>query len=123
MSALIGEVETTEEPPLGVHRDAFGSHAFNRKEYEVRDGEVIYKDVGPIGVMVTEEHVGATSEPTLRDLSEALIAVCGTDYGIHSPTWITRFTDMTRQAAGRLGQLAWMPCLAVEARPWTASHA
>ena len=23
----------------------------------------------------------------------------GTDYGIHSPTWITRFTDTTRQAA------------------------
>src|ERR1700675_714827 len=49
--------------------------------------------------MVTEEHVGATAEPTLRDLSEALIAVCGTDYGIHSSTWISRFTDMTRQAA------------------------
>ena len=39
------------------------------------------------------------SEPTLRDISEALIAVYGTDYGIHSPTWISRFTDMTRQAA------------------------
>ena len=39
------------------------------------------------------------SEPTLRDLSEALIAVYGTDYGVHSPTWISRFTDMTRQAA------------------------
>ena len=49
--------------------------------------------------MVTEPHVGSTSEPTLRDLSEGLIAVYGTDYGIHSPTWITRFTDMTRQAA------------------------
>src|ERR1700680_527247 len=49
--------------------------------------------------MVTEEHVGPTTEPTLRDLSEALIAVCGTDFGIHSPTWISRFTDMTRQAA------------------------
>ena len=49
--------------------------------------------------MVTEEHVGATTEPTLRDLSEALIAVYGTDYGVHSPTWISRFTDMTRQAA------------------------
>src|SRR6202049_2180559 len=49
--------------------------------------------------MVTEEHVGPTTEPTLRDLSEALIAVCGTDYGIHSPIWISRFTDMTRQAA------------------------
>jgi hypothetical protein len=34
----------------------------------------------------------------LRDLSEALIAVYGTDYGIHSPTWISRFTDMARQA-------------------------
>jgi hypothetical protein len=34
----------------------------------------------------------------LADLSEALIAVYGTDYGIHSPTSISRFTDMTRQA-------------------------
>jgi hypothetical protein len=49
--------------------------------------------------MVTEEHDGPTSEPTLRDLSEALVVVYGTDYGIHSPTWISRFTDMTRQAA------------------------
>ena len=38
-------------------------------------------------------------EPTLRDLSEALLAVRGTDHGMHSPTWISRFTDMTRQAA------------------------
>jgi hypothetical protein len=43
--------------------------------------------------------VGSKTEPTLRDLSEALIAACGTDYGIHSPAWISRFTDMTRQAA------------------------
>jgi 2-polyprenyl-6-methoxyphenol hydroxylase-like FAD-dependent oxidoreductase len=49
--------------------------------------------------MVTEQHVGPTGEPTLRDLSEALIAVYGTDYGIRSPTWISRFTDITRQAA------------------------
>ena len=68
-------------------------------EYEIRDGKVVYKDRGPVRVMVTEEHVGAKTEPTLRDLSEALIAVYGTDYGIHSPTWISRFTDMTRQAA------------------------
>jgi 2-polyprenyl-6-methoxyphenol hydroxylase-like FAD-dependent oxidoreductase len=98
-SNLIAEVEMTDEPELGIHRDAFGIHAFGRVEYEIRDGEVVYKDTGPIGVMVTEEHVGPTTEPTLRDLSEALIAVCGTDYGIHSPTWISRFTDMTRQAA------------------------
>jgi 3-(3-hydroxy-phenyl)propionate hydroxylase len=52
-----------------------------------------------VRVLVTEQRLGRTGEPTLRDLSEALIAVYGTDYGIHSPTWISRFTDMTRQAA------------------------
>jgi hypothetical protein len=67
-------------------------------EYEIRDGKVVYADRGPVGVLVTERQVGATGEPTLADLSEALIAVYGTDYGIHSPTWISRFTDATRQA-------------------------
>jgi len=52
-----------------------------------------------VRVLLTEQQLGSTGEPTLRDLSEALIAVYGTDYGIHSPTWISRFTDMTRQAA------------------------
>jgi 2-polyprenyl-6-methoxyphenol hydroxylase-like FAD-dependent oxidoreductase len=98
-SSLIAEVEVAKEPELGIHRNAFGVHSFGRLEYEIRDGEVVYADSGPVGVMVTEEHVGPTTEPTLRDLSEALIAVYGTDYGIHSPTWISRFTDMTRQAA------------------------
>jgi hypothetical protein len=67
--------------------------------YEVRDGKVVYADDGPIGVMVTEREIGQSGEPTLSDLREALIAVYGTDYGIHSPTSITRFTDAARQAA------------------------
>jgi len=99
VSHLLAEVEMTEEPKLGIHRGAFGVHSFGRAEYEIRDGEVTFKDSGPIRVMVTEERVGSTDEPTLRDLSQALIAVFGTDYGVHSPTWISRFTDMTRQAA------------------------
>ncbi len=98
-SCLIAEVEMDEEPELGVRRDDKGIHAFGRSEYEIRDGEVVYMERGPVRVMVTEQHLGSTSEPTLRDLSEALVAVYGTDYGIHSPTWISRFTDMTRQAA------------------------
>ena len=98
-SALLAQVEVAEEPNLGIHQDDLGTHSFGRLEYEIRDGEVIYADEGPVGVMVAEREVGATSEPTLRDLSEALIHVYGTDYGVHSPTWITRFTDMTRQAA------------------------
>jgi 2-polyprenyl-6-methoxyphenol hydroxylase-like FAD-dependent oxidoreductase len=98
-SSLIAEVEMVEQPELGIHRNAFGIHSFGKVKYEIRDAEVVYMDEGPVRVMVSEEHVGPTTEPTLRDLSEALIAVCGTDYGIHSPTWISRFTDMTRQAA------------------------
>jgi 2-polyprenyl-6-methoxyphenol hydroxylase-like FAD-dependent oxidoreductase len=98
MSALLAEVEMTEEPELGIRRTPSGMHALGKVEYEIKDGEVVYKPGGTVGVMLTEPHVG-TSEPTLRDLSEGLIAVYGTDYGIHSPTWITRFTDMTRQAA------------------------
>jgi 2-polyprenyl-6-methoxyphenol hydroxylase-like FAD-dependent oxidoreductase len=98
-SSLIAEVEMTETPELGVHRTALGVHAFGREAYEIRDGEVVYTDKGPIRVMVTEAQVGPADEPTLRDLSAALVAACGTDYGAHSPTWISRFTDMTRQAA------------------------
>ena len=98
-SALIAEVEMARQPELGIHRTALGVHAFGKLEYEIRDGKVVYKDGGPVRVMVTERHVGPTTEPTLGDLSEALIAVCGTDYGVHSPTWLSRFTDMTRQAA------------------------
>jgi 2-polyprenyl-6-methoxyphenol hydroxylase-like FAD-dependent oxidoreductase len=98
-SSLIAEVELAEEPEWGTRRDALGVHALGRVEYEIRDGEVVYLDRGPVRVMVTEQHAGQTSEPTLRDLSQALVAVYGTDYGIHSPTSISRFTDMTRQAA------------------------
>jgi 2-polyprenyl-6-methoxyphenol hydroxylase-like FAD-dependent oxidoreductase len=86
-SNLIAEVEMAEEPEWGIRRDDKGIHSFSRLED------------GPVRVMVTEQHIGPTSEPTLSDLSEALIAAYGTDYGIHSPTWISRFTDMTRQAA------------------------
>jgi 3-(3-hydroxy-phenyl)propionate hydroxylase len=48
--------------------------------------------------VVREQHAGHTSEATLRDLREALTAVYGTDYRMHSATWFSRFTDMTRQA-------------------------
>jgi 2-polyprenyl-6-methoxyphenol hydroxylase-like FAD-dependent oxidoreductase len=98
-SSLIAEVELAEEPKWGIRQDAVGIHALGRVAYEIRDGEVVYADSGPVRVMVTERHLGPAGEATLRDLSEALIAVYGTDYGIHSPTWISRFTDMTRQAA------------------------
>jgi 2-polyprenyl-6-methoxyphenol hydroxylase-like FAD-dependent oxidoreductase len=87
-SNVIAEVELTEEPPLGVRTDAIGVHGLHTME----DGRTVR-------VVVTERQLGPSSEPTLHDLSEALIAVYGTDFGVHNPTWISRFTDMTRQAA------------------------
>jgi 2-polyprenyl-6-methoxyphenol hydroxylase-like FAD-dependent oxidoreductase len=87
-SNLIAEVELTEEPPEGMRNDARGVHAVRRME----DGKTF-------GVVVTEQHVGPPTEPTLDDLRESLIAVYGTDFGAHNPTWISRFTDATRQAA------------------------
>ena len=94
-SALIAEVEITEEPPRGIRQDATGVHGLHRLE----DGRTVR-------VIVTEQQLGPSSEPTLGDLSEALITVYGTDFGIHSPTWISRFTDMTRQAgAYRAGRV------------------
>ena len=94
-SNLIAEVEVTEEPPPGVRHDATGVHGLHRME----DGRTVR-------VVVTEQQVGPGSEPTLRDLSEALITAYGTDFGIHNPTWISRFNDMTRQAAAyRVGRV------------------
>ena len=98
MSALIAEVEMAEAPELGVRHDARGMHGLGRVEYEIRDGEVVFKDSGTVRVMITEANV-RTGEPTLRDVSEGLVSIYGTDFGVHSPTWISRFTDTTRQAA------------------------
>ena len=88
VSYMIAEVEMGEEPEVGMRRDHKGIHA-----------------IGPLGdgkgfrLVVREEQLGQTGEPTLRDLSELLVAVRGTDYGLRSATWISRFTDMSRQAA------------------------
>ena len=87
MSWLIAEVETTVEPKWGFHEDASGIHAIGRG------------DGGVARVVLVEPQVRLDSEPTLQDVSERLIAIYGTDFGVHTARWISSFTDMTRQAA------------------------
>ena len=87
-SYLIAEVEMDEEPEIGMRPEGGGIGPVNREE-----------GGGPYGVVLLEKDVEHANEPTLRYLREALVAAYGTDYGVHSPTWISRFTDMTRQAA------------------------
>jgi 2-polyprenyl-6-methoxyphenol hydroxylase-like FAD-dependent oxidoreductase len=87
-SYLIAEVETAEEPEWGIRRGEKGINALAKLE----DGK-------RARVVLNEQHSGQSGEPTLRDVREALIAVYGTDYGLRSATYISRFTDMARQAA------------------------
>jgi 3-(3-hydroxy-phenyl)propionate hydroxylase len=91
VSHLLAEAELAlkpdEEPEWGMRYDAAGVHSLSK----LGEGGLVW-------VLVTEPQVGRTDEPTLRDLSEGLSAVYGTDYGVHSPVWITRFTDAARQA-------------------------
>jgi hypothetical protein len=80
-------VEVTEELPQTGKVDARGIHGL----HPMGDGMV--------RVVVTEAELGPNTEPTLEDLRRELIAVFGTDFGVHSPAWLSRFTNATRQAA------------------------
>lgn len=88
VSSMLAEVEMTDPPAPVVRRDADGQHA-----------------VGPVGdgvhwrVVVSAPYPGPRPEPTLEDLRAGLVRVWGTDFGVHRPSWISRFTDAARQAA------------------------
>lgn len=85
-SSLIAEVKVAGEPVQQGKVDARGIHGL----HPIGDGMV--------RVVVTEAVLGPAAEPTLEDLRLALTDVFGTDFGVHSPAWLSRFTDATRQA-------------------------
>lgn len=84
-SFVMAEVEM-EDPPLGIRPEGGGI------------GPATPGGEGRYGVVVREQHVGHDADPTMEDLSAALVAAYGSDFGASGPTWISRFTDMTRQA-------------------------
>ncbi|EHR04701.1 FAD-dependent monooxygenase [Bradyrhizobium sp. WSM471] len=86
LSNLMAEVDMRDEPEWGLRHDALGFHGLSKTE----SGRVL--------VVVTEATLDRTGAPGPRDLSEALVAVYGTDFGLHNPSWISRFTDAARQA-------------------------
>src|SRR5215217_4149998 len=87
ISYLIAEVEMTGTPTFGIRRDEKGTYAMGPLEH------------GRVGVVLREEKVNTGDAPTLEVLREGLVALYGTDYGLHAATSLSRFTDMTRQAA------------------------
>jgi 3-(3-hydroxy-phenyl)propionate hydroxylase len=87
-SWLIAEVEMDEQPEIGIRREGGGIGPVDPAQ-----------GGGPYRVVLKETRVDHIGEPTMEELCEALVVAYGTDFGVHSPTWISRFTDMTRQAA------------------------
>src|SRR5580700_40666 len=82
ISWLIAEFETAQRPEFGQRHG----------------GGIGPADGGRVRAVLVEERI-ENVEPGLDDLRKALIDADGTDYGLHNADWISRFTDMTRQAA------------------------
>ena len=85
-SWLIAEAMPAEEPAWGFRHDELGTHGIGKAE----DGRA--------RIVLTEAQPGA-GEPVLDEVSAALVKVYGTDFGIHDASWVSRFTDLSRQAA------------------------
>jgi 2-polyprenyl-6-methoxyphenol hydroxylase-like FAD-dependent oxidoreductase len=81
---IIAEVEMEEVPEFGLRGG----------------GGIGPAEDGRVGVTLIVPDLDRTDEPTLQDVRDALVRVDGKDYGVHSPHWISSFTDMTRQAVG-----------------------
>lgn len=93
ISYLIAEVEMSQVPEYGIRRAEKGVYALGKHE----DGQ-------RVGVVLSESGVSHGREPTLSDLREKLIAVYGTDFGLQRATFLSRFTDMDRQAVSYRAQ-------------------
>ncbi|HEV2505266.1 MAG TPA: FAD-dependent monooxygenase [Mesorhizobium sp.] len=86
-SWLIAEVRMREQPALGFHETASGRHAMARLD----DGETV-------GVVLAGQDPRATGVPSLHEFAVALKAAYGTDFGVHAPGFLSRFSDTARQA-------------------------
>jgi hypothetical protein len=78
----------TAEPEWGIRHGDRGVNGLGKLE----DGK-------RVRVVLVEPRVRQGDDPPLSDLREALVAVYGTDFGVHDVTWLSRFTDAARQAA------------------------
>lgn len=88
VSHILAEAEIIGEAESGIRHDEIGIHGIGKLD----DGKTVR-------IMTTERAPGGADQPTLRDLSAAMTAHFGNDFGVHGATYIARFTDMARQAA------------------------
>ncbi|ONI86738.1 FAD-dependent oxidoreductase [Saccharothrix sp. ALI-22-I] len=90
---LLGEVELTASPETvaAVVAEARETH----KGFGVGPiGDGVYRAVAPAAGVAEDR----TVPPTLDELKQQIREVAGTDFGVHSPRWLSRFGDATRLA-------------------------
>jgi len=93
---LMGEMKALATPEAIAAKEA-EVQAINRTFSLTPFGEGVYRVVVP--VVVPAEGVSDRAEPpTLEDFQQQLRAIAGTDFGVHSPRWLSRFGDATRLA-------------------------
>ncbi|WP_414507030.1 rifampin monooxygenase [Streptomyces sp. NEAU-L66] len=101
VETLLGEMEVTEDPATiaAVVEEVRKTH--------LRFGVGPAED-GVCRVVVPADGVAEdrATTPTLDEFKRQLRAFAGTDFGVHSPRWLSRFGDATRQAERyRLGRV------------------
>jgi 2-polyprenyl-6-methoxyphenol hydroxylase-like FAD-dependent oxidoreductase len=93
VETLLGEMEATEDP------ERLAAVVAEVRKTQLRFGLGLLGD-GVYRVVVPAE--GVTGDrlvpPTLGDFKRQLVATAGTDFGVHSPRWLSRFGDATRLA-------------------------
>ncbi|KAA2255441.1 NAD(P)-binding protein [Solihabitans fulvus] len=87
MDMLLGDVEVTERPPVGFPRNLPGFFLSYRIGRELWRVTVNAADI-------TEDR---ETPPTLDELKARLRSVVGSDFGAHSPRWLSRFGTASRQ--------------------------
>ncbi|NUP10201.1 MAG: hypothetical protein HOW73_29475 [Polyangiaceae bacterium] len=88
ISYLIAECSMTEEPAAGVRHGEKGINAMGKMEDGTR-----------VRLVLIEQDIKLGDKPTVAELRDALVAVYGTDFGVHDVMYLSRFTDAARQAA------------------------
>jgi flavin-dependent dehydrogenase len=84
---MIAEVELDGQPEFGIRYDAAGIQGLG----PAGDGTLVR-------VVLIERNTDAGGDPTLDELRDLLVSVYDTDFGLRDARWISRFTDMARQA-------------------------
>ncbi|WP_405389534.1 rifampin monooxygenase [Streptomyces sp. NBC_01102] len=93
VETLLGDMEVTADPAT------IAAVVEEVRKTQLRFGVAPGSD-GVARIVVPADGVSEdrTTAPTLDDFKQRLRAVAGTDFGIHSPRWLSRFGDATRQA-------------------------